>query len=259
MLKKITLLLLFNMSFTFSLPAFAEEIPINVSNLIETKSGWTVDGTTFPNIEISIGEVSTKSDKNGYFILEEVPFEDNQLLAIVKQGDKFYELAIASKGTTGKFNPPVRINQNNKAKETKQAATKQGYELIDDVAVFTDDSDLFWSEKGHVKNFSYDMALKLKDSHEKLDNGAIFRSVKVLIDSYGNETPTNVIIVYLTQETIEEINFDNWPNSQDDLYNVADAYWSHGLYTYGKLNDTKSGAEFAPDLYYDLIMGMHTE
>lgn len=254
------LLLVFsNVSFAFSQTAFAEEIPVNVSNLIETKSGWTVDGTTLPNIEISIGEVSSKSDKNGYFILEEVPFDDGQLLAVLNKGNKTYELAIASKAITGKPNPPIKINENNKAEEVERSAAEKEYELINDIAVFTDDSDLLWSEKGHVDNFAYDMALKLEGNHEELENGAIFRSIKVLIDPYGNETPTNVIIVYLTQGTIERINFDNWPNSQDDLYYVADAYWSHGLYTYGKLNDTKSGAEFAPDLYYDLIMGMHTE
>lgn len=136
---------------------------------------------------------------------------------------------------------------------------KESYELIDDIAVFTSDKELVFGVNQHLESFSYDMTQALKETHSEIKNGAIFRDISALTDTYGNEEKTTTVVVYYSQETIEAINYDNWPTlDSSGLFDTADATWIHYALKDSKFkNNTPSDTNQLPDLYYSMQGAVH--
>lgn len=100
--------------------------------------------------------------------------------------------------------------------------------LENGIALYTDNRNIVFSEKSHIENFSGTHVTTLKENVNHFDNGVIFRNVITLQDQYGNQEDTNVIVVYYSPETIEKINFDNWPTlDARGLYETADNVFIH--------------------------------
>lgn len=96
------------------------------------------------------------------------------------------------------------------------------------VALYTDDREIVFGEKSHLENFSGNHVQTLKENHSNFENGVIFRNIMPLQDEYGNQTMTNVVTVYYSPETIDKINFDNWPTlDATGLYETADNVFIH--------------------------------
>lgn len=125
------------------------------------------------------------------------------------------------------------------------------------VALYTDTRGVTFGEKSHLEIFSGTHVSTLKDNHKDFKNGVIFRNVMPLQDQYGNQEDTNVIAVYYSPETIEKINFDNWPAlDSSGLYQTADNVFIH----YILLNEASEfrgygHTEGAPVDFYDYVGG----
>lgn len=150
--------------------------------------------------------------------------------------------------------------QKEEEKEKKKAEAKAKedaeyqYELIDDIAVFTNDKSIVLGINQHLESFSYDMTQALKKKHGEIKNGAIFRNITPLVDKFGNEEKTTTVVVYYSQDTIEAINYDNWPTiDSSGLYDTADATWVHYALKESKVkNNTSIDSERLPSLYFSM-------
>lgn len=112
--------------------------------------------------------------------------------------------------------------------ETKNDKIK--HEVIDGVDVFTYTNISVISFKNQLSNFSIEMTDLLVDQHDQIDNGAVFRTISTIEDNKGNQETVYTAQVYYTQDTIDEINYDNWPRLVgEDLYNTADSVMIHHL------------------------------
>jgi len=112
--------------------------------------------------------------------------------------------------------------------ETKEDKIK--HEVIDGVDVFTYTNISVISFKNQLSNFSIEMTDLLVDQHDQIDNGAVFRTISTIEDNKGNQETVYTAQVYYTQDTIDEINYDNWPRLVgEDLYNAADSVMIHHL------------------------------
>lgn len=136
----------------------------------------------------------------------------------------------------------------------KKEEPKYKSEMIDNITVFTNDSDIVLGINQHLSNFSYDMTQELKKRHNEIENGAIFRNVSTLTDKYGNEEPTVTVVVYYSPKTIEAINYENWPIlDASGLYDTADATWVHYALKDSKVkNNAPSDTSAIPDIYYSM-------
>lgn len=127
------------------------------------------------------------------------------------------------------------------------------HEVIDGVDVFTYTLGLVWSKDSYVRLFSMDSADILRKYHEEIDNGVVFRLALPLTDVYGNRSYRIEAVAYFSPETIDKINFDNWPvRESTGLYETADNVGIHyGLaeyeHLYGKRYTTVEGV---PDIFY---------
>lgn len=115
--------------------------------------------------------------------------------------------------------------------ETTEEEQETDYPIEYDeaVAIVTDERNgVGLSANTYLNSFNYDMANVLTENHNEFPEGAIFRSVLPLVDQYGNEEKTNVVTVYYSPETIEQINFDNWPTyDATGLFDTADNVFIH--------------------------------
>lgn len=74
-------------------------------------------------------------------------------------------------------------------------------------------------------------------------------------DQYGNKTQINAIIVYLSPETMEKINFDNedWGKIPKDLYKVADVARIESDIETDEFEAKLAGENEVPVAYYLLV------
>lgn len=157
-------------------------------------------------------------------------------------------------GVTEENNPDEDIEEEPEP-ETESDPEEAPFELIDGVAVFTDTREIVFGLNSHLDIFSADMTDLLKENHQNIDNGAIFRSLDTLTDEYGNEERTITVVVYYSQETIEAINYDNWPTlDASGLYDTADGTWVHAALSEGNVeNNPPSNSEEVPEIYYTMM------
>lgn len=145
--------------------------------------------------------------------------------------------------------------ESEKEEAEKERAAEEDYqhEVIDGIDVFTTYSDIILTPNVFMSNFSVDMSELLNEKNKELSNGVIFRNATTLTDKYGNEDKLIVVGVWYSQETIEKINFDNWPQLiGEDLYNTADSVLVH--YTLGQSVDVENKQnENAPQIFKDSI------
>lgn len=112
--------------------------------------------------------------------------------------------------------------------EVPESESNYQHEVIDDVDVFTSYSEMILTPNVFMSNFSVDMTELLKEKHDEINNGAIFRNATSVTDQHVNEEKMVVVSVWYSQETIEKINYDNWPQLVgEDLYNTADGVLVH--------------------------------
>lgn len=98
------------------------------------------------------------------------------------------------------------------------------HEVIDGVDVFTYTETNDWSLDSQMRDFSIAMTDLLSEQHGEIEGDAVFRTLSPVRDDSGNERVIYSAQVYYTQETIDGINFENWPNLvAEDLYNTADS------------------------------------
>jgi len=143
------------------------------------------------------------------------------------------------------------------AKEEEES--KPEYEMIDGIAVFTDAKEPTLSENNMVSNFSIEMTDALKKHHEEIENGAIFRLANTLEDTYGNEEQVYTLVVYYSQDTIEKINYDNWPSLvASGLYDTADTVLVHYVLNNNKHAEGK-GADNAPPIVGEMFGAEYEE
>ena len=109
-----------------------------------------------------------------------------------------------------------------------------------------------FSENSSIKHFSMEMSNRLKKDHKKIDNGAIFKDVMEFEDKKGNKEKIVAIVTYISKETINEINFDNWPNNPESLYDVSDGVVFHYYINDNKIAKTRNQDEI-PQQFYDML------
>jgi hypothetical protein len=109
--------------------------------------------------------------------------------------------------------------------------TNENIEFLDSgMALVTDNSNITFGETSHLEIFSGNHVTTLSDNYEQFENGVIFRNVMALQDQYGNQEDTNVIAVYYSPETINQINFENWPTlDETGLFEPADNVFIHNV------------------------------
>lgn len=121
------------------------------------------------------------------------------------------------------------------------------HEVIEDVDVFTSLRETAWSTEHFVSLFSMDSVDILRKYHEEIDNGVVFRLALPLTNVYGDRSYRIEAVAYFSPETIDKINFDNWPRlDSTGLYETADNVdIHHGLgeyqYLYSKNNGLMDG------------------
>lgn len=113
-------------------------------------------------------------------------------------------------------------------------STDTEHKVEDDVDVFTTTLTVGFSRDSFVRQFSMKGVDILRKYHEELDNGAVFRLALPLTDTYGNKSYRIEAVAYFSPETIDKINFDNWPRLESTgLYETADSVGvHHGLGEY---------------------------
>ncbi len=129
------------------------------------------------------------------------------------------------------------------------------YEVIDGVDVYTMFQDTAWSTNSLMRNFSMDSVELLQTVHENLENGIVFRLATTMVDGYGNETDKIVANVWYSQDTVERINYDNWPVHGDTMAGLYDTADGVRIY-FALVNDIEQEqkpTDNAPQVYYDSI------
>lgn len=138
--------------------------------------------------------------------------------------------------------------------EAEKKSEKFQHEVIEGVDTYTLVSGTNWSANSMMTGFSVDATSLLQDVHQDLTNGAVFRIATTLTDTYGNESQEIVSTVWYSQETVEKINYDNWPRLVgEDLYNTADGVIVHYAIGNDVEVENKSAGNNAPNFYRDSI------
>lgn len=133
--------------------------------------------------------------------------------------------------------------------EDNQEKPDYQHEVIDNVDVYTDYSEMFLTPNVYMSNFSVDMTELLKEKHDEIKNGVIFRNAATVADQYGNEENIVLVSVWYSQETVDKINYENWPQLVgEDLYNTADGVLIHHNLEQDTVNN-KSAGDDQPDAH----------
>lgn len=133
--------------------------------------------------------------------------------------------------------------------EDNQDKPNYQHEVIDSVDVYTDYSEMFLTPNVYMSNFSIDMTELLKEKHDEIKNGVIFRNAATVADQYGNEENIILVSVWYSQETVDKINYENWPQLVgEDLYNTADGVLVHHNLEQDTV-DNKSAGDDQPDAH----------
>ena len=125
------------------------------------------------------------------------------------------------------------------------------HSVEENIDVFETDKTISGSMKNYADNFFRKSTELLRENHEELKNGVIFVDKIGATDSYGNKKTINSIVVWLSQETIDKIQFENkdWGKSPEDIYNVADTVYMMSDTMTDKY-EGKTGNPDAPDAYF---------
>lgn len=122
----------------------------------------------------------------------------------------------------------IRTQREENSEEQTQKELPYQHDVIDGVDVFTSYTEMILTPNVFMSNFSVDMTELLKEKQDEINNGVIFRNATSVTDQHGNEEKMVVLSVWYSQETIEKINYDNWPQLVgEDLYNTADGVLVH--------------------------------
>lgn len=128
------------------------------------------------------------------------------------------------------------------------------HEIMDGVDVFTYNRDIVWSFDSQLRDFNMDNTELLSEFHTDINNGAVFRLVGGLGDGYGNNTENIILIAYYEQETIDKINYENWPaRFETGLFDSADSIIVH--FAYRDAIDVENNTNGTPPPVYYNSMG----
>lgn len=131
-------------------------------------------------------------------------------------------------------------------KEEKKSAESAWTEINRDDAVpvyiFKPNGGI--SSKSNIMGLGSLTVNTLKEDHEKLTNGAIFTLAETFDDDYGNKKEEYIATMYFSPETLNRINYDNWPNKQEpegiNALKTADStFVSPMVLNKGKKGDTE--------------------
>lgn len=140
--------------------------------------------------------------------------------------------------------------------EAPRALDNFEHGITEDIDTYVNSSGVTWSPEQHTEHFLMDASDIVRYEHENLQNGVIFLSKNEFVDNYGNEETLNSIILYLSPETINKINFDNeiWGSSPNDMYGVADAMWIHSEFQNDEFTGISGASDDSiPQTYFNLI------
>lgn len=146
--------------------------------------------------------------------------------------------------------------------EEENSKETYGYqhEVIDGVDVYSSFEDTYWDEDSYMYGFSMDMTELLTKIHDDLENGVVFRSGATLTDTYGNEEKKYVLNVWYSQDTVEKINYDNWPTfNSEDLYDTADGFVIHPALSKNTEIQNKELPDNAPEFVAGSLGQMYKE
>lgn len=141
--------------------------------------------------------------------------------------------------------------------EDKKSSEKEKNEDIthkkqDGYDVYERDGGMPFSENSSVKHFSMEMSNKLKKDYKNIDKGAVFKDVMEFEDKKGNESKMVAVVVYISKDSIDEINFENWPKNPESLYDVADGVVFHAYINNNDVAETRDQDEI-PQEFYDML------
>lgn len=163
------------------------------------------------------------------------------------------------KETTSKENAKNTSNTNDNKKEQESKVKSQDKKDNDITNIKQDGYDVYerdagmpLSENSSVKHFSMEMSNKLKEDHQNIEQGAIFKDIMKFEDEKGNETKMVAAIVYVSNESINEINYKNWPKNPESLYDVADGIVFHAYINNNDVAKTRNQDEI-PQQFYDML------
>lgn len=160
------------------------------------------------------------------------------------------------KETTNKENEKNTSNTNDNKKEQKSKGKSKDKDIThikqDGYDVYERDAGMPLSENSSVKHFSMEMSNELKKDHQNIEQGAIFKDIMKFEDKKGNETKMVAAIVYVSKESINEINYKNWPKNPESLYDIADGVVFHAYINNNDVAKTRNQDEI-PQQFYDML------
>lgn len=137
-------------------------------------------------------------------------------------------------------------NKDEDKKEDITHTKQNGYD------VYERDGGMPLSENSSVKHFSMEMSDKLKKDHKNINEGVVFKDVMDFEDKKGNESKMVAVVVYISKDSIDEINFKNWPKRPESLYDVADGVVFHTYINDNDVAETRDQDEI-PQEFYDML------
>lgn len=131
------------------------------------------------------------------------------------------------------------------------------FEYLDNgIALVELDESGAWSINGAPALFAYEGAKIIKEHYDQFDNGIILANVNTLVDQYGNEEDTYTMAVHYSPDTIEKINFENWPVlDAEDLFKTADSVFIHYVIDNEDYRGYAGIQEDAPSAFYNYMGG----
>lgn len=134
------------------------------------------------------------------------------------------------------------------------------HQILDDIDVYYDDSSVAYNIEDDVDAFSEEMSNILIENHAEISNGAIFRRLG-RFTSNGDSFQDTAILVWLSQETIESINFEQWTPSDQSLFREADAIWAHRDFQLSGADRPRPGSDNdeTPEVYFTLISNVEED
>ncbi len=215
-----------------------------------TVGKWTLEKAT-PRMG-AVQKISDHFNIPKSYILEE---EENEEVAQVEEQEPTNEdESTEEEEPANEEEERTEEDESELAEEEETEEVKFKHEVIDGVDVYTDFNNITISPNNYMSNFSIEMTDLLNEVHQDLTNGVVFRNATTLTDGYGNEEKKIVVNVWYPQETIEKINYDNWPVLiGEDLYSTADGVIIHFALGQDVDEDNKIASDDAPQFYRDSI------
>lgn len=89
-----------------------------------------------------------------------------------------------------------------------------------------------------------------------MDLGVVYRGYHTLSDNYGNTEDIFTYVLYISPETINKINFENWDPTSNQFFEIADGSYLHPIFDkYELYSEQKVNKDDLPQAFTGIING----